>query len=132
MVCQPKASREIAAVLGVNAVVSKTTWVDHLYSCDYRYRTGSMVLSVKEVSSWGQTMSYFDALSVSLHKTESIDNLGQGAYQVADGSVVVRKDWKVLEINVVGLPDRFGEPPTSSGEVAIAVADTILACWAGD
>jgi len=31
-----------------------------------------------------------------------------------------------------GLPAQFGVPPTSSGAVAVTVADVILGCWAGD
>ena len=34
-------------------------------------------------------------------------NLGQGAYQTTDGSVVVRKDWKVLLVNVAKLPPQL-------------------------
>ncbi len=61
-----------------------------------------------------------------------IPNLGQGAFQTTDGSMVVRKDWKVLLVNTAGLPAQFGQPPTSSGEVAVTVADVILGCWDGD
>ena len=58
--------------------------------------------------------------------------LGEGAFQTTSGSVVVRKDWKVLLVNNAGLPAQFGVPPTSSGSVAVTVADVILGCWAGD
>lgn len=40
--------------------------------------------------------------------------------------MVVRKDWKVLLVDSAGLPDEFGQPPTSSGDVAVTVADVIL------
>ena len=46
--------------------------------------------------------------------------------------MVVRKDWKVLLVNVQGLPPQFGVPPTSSGDVAVTVSDVILGCWSGD
>jgi hypothetical protein len=46
--------------------------------------------------------------------------------------VVVRKDWKVLLVDSSGLPAQFGVPSTSSGDVAVTVADVILGCWAGD
>ena len=114
------------------ATVSRPTWVQHLYSCDFRYPNGTMVLSVKELSSWGQTMAYFADLGKTLGKTTNLPNLGQGAFQVRDGSVVVRKDWKVLLVNVAGLPSQFGSPPASGGEVAASVAAAILSCWSGD
>ena len=112
--------------------MSAPTWVDHLYSCQYGYPTGSMELSVKELSSWAQTAAYYQLLAHQLGKTSDLENLGQGAFQTTDGSVVVRKDWKVLLVNIAGLPAQFGVPPTSSGDVAVTVADVILGCWAGD
>ncbi len=48
-----------------------------------------------------------------------------------DGSVVVRKDYKVLLIDVTKLPPQFGVPPASRGDVAINVAETIMGCWSG-
>ena len=62
MVCQPKVQREINETLGVRASVSTPTWIDHLYSCRYRYPDGEFVLSVKELSSWGQTKASFASL----------------------------------------------------------------------
>jgi hypothetical protein len=46
--------------------------------------------------------------------------------------MVVRKDWKVLNVDISGLPAQFGNPATSRGDVAVTVADLILACWSGD
>ena len=132
MVCQKKAQTEIYEALGLRAVVSIPTWSAHLYSCTYRYPTGEMVLSVKELSSWRQTYGYFDGLARTLHRTAPVFELGQGAFRVADGSMVVRKDWKVLLVNVQGLPVRFGSPPSTTSEVALTVAGVILACWHGD
>ena len=41
-----------------------------------------------------------------------LESLGQGAFQTTNGSVVVRKDWKVLLVDDTGLPAQFGTPPT--------------------
>jgi hypothetical protein len=131
-VCSHEASSEIDSALGVQATVSRPTWVDHLYQCHYGYPSGSMVLSVKELSSWAETRAYFDGLAASLGKSRDLQGLGQGAFQTTDGSVVVRKDWKVLLVDSTGLPSQFGVPPTSSGDVAVTVGDVILGCWAGD
>ena len=132
MVCSPKAQKEIAETLGVKATVSTPTWVDHAYSCRYQYADGSFELTVKELSSWPQTLAYFTATGRQQGQSGTIPNLGQGAYQTADGSAVVRKDWKILTVDISGLPAQFGNPPTSRGDVAVTVADLILACWAGD
>ncbi len=132
MVCAAKAQREINEVLGVTASVTTRTWIDHRYSCPYQYPDGSFQLSVKELSSWGQTLGYYHSLGHQLGVAQSLPNLGQGAFQTRDGSVVVRKDWKVLLVDIARLPGHFGVPPTTSGDVAVTVADVILGCWAGD
>jgi hypothetical protein len=133
MVCNSEAQREIAEALGLEAVkISTPTWVDHVYSCRYEYNTGVFSLSVKELSSWDQTLGYFHGLANQFGSTGSLSNLGQDAFSETDGSVVVRKDWKVLTVDITGLPDQFGVPPTSSGDIAVTVADVILGCWAGD
>jgi hypothetical protein len=132
-VCAGDAQHEIAEALGLKAQgISTPTWVDHLYSCRYEYATGAFTLSVKELSSWAETLDYFHGLSGQFGDTRSLANLGQGAFSETDGSVVVRKDWKVLTVDITGLPAQFGVPPTSSDDIAVTVADVILGCWAGD
>ena len=130
--CQSDAQHELAEVLGVKGTVGPRTWVDHRYSCPYVYPNGKFVLSIQELSSWNQTYAYFRSLGRSLGRVRPLANLGQGAFQTTDGSVVVRKDWKVLLVNVAGLPPRFAVPPDSPTDIAVTVADVILGCWAGD
>ncbi len=62
MVCQKEAHDDIDSALGETAKVSTPTWADHLYSCRYGYPTGSIELSIKELSSWKQTTGYFNGL----------------------------------------------------------------------
>lgn len=132
MVCKKKAQHEIAEVLGVTAVVGPRTWIDHRYSCPYEYPSGRFVLSIQELSSWSQTLDYYHGLAKQLGDSQTLPNLGQGAYQTTNGSVVVRKDWKVLVVDISHLPTPFGVPPTSASDVAVTVADVILGCWSGD
>jgi len=132
MVCAAEAQAEMARVLGVRAHVRTPTWSDDLYTCRYAYPNGSFLLSVKELSSWAQTLGYFHSLGASMGDTGSLGNLGQGAFTTSDGSVVVRKDWKVLLVNIAPLPKEFGKPPTSKADVAYTVAAIILGCWDGD
>ena len=133
MVCSMKVQDEIANVLGVKPVeVTAPTWVNHVYSCRFMYSNGVMVLSVKELSSAAETSGYFHSLANQLGNAGHINGLGQGAFSVKNGSVVVRKDYKVLLVDISELPGQFGSPPTSSADVANTVADVVLGCWAGD
>jgi hypothetical protein len=126
----------MASALGETADVSTPTWVDHRYACIFGYPTstptGSFGVSVKELSNWTDTYAYYDALASRLGKSRDLESLGQAAFQANDGSVVVRKDWKILLVDNTGLPPEFGVPSTSSASVAVTVADVILGCWAGD
>ncbi len=134
MICEKEAVTDIyEQATGVHTIVPfHPTWVDHVYSCDYVYPGGAkMTLSVKEVSSTAETTAYFDSLATKLHKTKDIQGLGQGAFQVADGSMVVRKDYKILLIDITKLPAQFGVPADSRGNVAINVAEAIMGCWTG-
>ena len=135
-VCSHEAQKEMANALGETATVSTPTWVDHRYSCTYAYPnytpTGSFALSVQELSSRAETTAYYEGLAASMGRVRDLSTLGEGAFQTTDGSVVVRKDWKVLLVDNAGLPPQFGIPPTSSAAVAVTVADVILGCWAGD
>ena len=132
MVCAEEAAGEIAQVVAAKAAVTTPTWADHLYSCGYRYSKGTMVLSVKELSSWTETYAYFDELAETLHKTAPVKGLGQGAFVTSDGSVVVRKDWKILLVDISGLHGMVGSPPSSRDTVALDAAAVILDCWSGD
>ena len=133
-ICATEARESIASTLGEAANVSTPIWsaAEHLYSCDYRYPTGSFTLSMKELSSWPQTYAYFDSLQTQLGQATGLRDLGQGAFQSPNGSVVVRKDWKVLLVDARALPARFGVPPDPSPDAAVAVAEVILGCWTGD
>ena len=135
MICEPEAANDIyEQATGVKTIAPfHPTWIDHIYSCDYVYPGGAkMTLSVKEVSSPAETTAYFDALGVKLHRTSKpFTGLGQGAFQVADGSMVIRKDYKILLIDVSKLPANFGVPSDVRGNVGIDVAEAILGCWTG-
>ncbi len=89
-------------------------------------------MSVQELSSWSQTLSYFRSTQKTFGRAASLANLGQGAFSEDDGSVVVRKDWKVLTVDVAHLPAHFGSPPVNPNNVAATMAAVVLGCWAGD
>ena len=123
-------------MLGERATVSTPTWIDHRYACTYAYPeakpTGSFEVSVKELSSWAETTAYYDGLGAQLGRTRDLESLGQGAFQTTDGSVVVRKDWKVLLVDDTGPAGPVRGTAHQRRRVAVTVADVILGCWAGD
>jgi len=132
MVCAHEAQHDIDGVLGVQiAAPPAPTWVDHLYSCRYVYANGSMLLSVKELSSAPATTAYFTSLRTRLGDRTTLHEVGQGAFVTRAGSVVVRKDYKVLLVDTSSLPARFGARAESRADVAADVSITILGCWSG-
>ena len=132
MVCEAEAQGDLAKSLGVTPTqVTSPTWVDHTYSCSYVYPDGTLTLSVKELDSAKQTTEYFDQERRTLgHKGGNI-GLGQGAFSTTNGSLVARKDWKVLTVDVSKIPPRFGQPPITPTEVGLATGATIMGCWSG-
>jgi hypothetical protein len=134
MICETEAQTDIyESATGVKTTsITTPTWNDHVYACDYVYPGGvKIALSVKEVSNEAETTDYFDSLKTKLHDTKDVQGLGDGAFQAPDGSVVVRKDYKILLVDVSNLPDQFGVPVASRGDVAINVGATIMGCWTG-
>jgi hypothetical protein len=132
MICADDAKDDLAATLGVDTVAPVTpTWHNHLYSCAYKYTDGSFTLSVEQLSDAASTTRYFTQTGTRLGRVKTLSGLGQGAFTTKDGSVVVKKDDKVLVVDVRRLPARFGVPTDSPANVAISVAATIMGCWTG-
>jgi hypothetical protein len=132
MVCTPEAQNDLATALGVNSTaVTEPTWVDHLYSCRYLYPDGGMALSVKELSSKAETTAYFNALRAQYAESERLSGVAQGAFVTGNGSLVLRKDYKVLLVDTSGLPEPFGAGYQTRDQVAVGVGVTLLGCWTG-
>jgi hypothetical protein len=133
MICAHETQTELAAVLGVHTTQPVVpTWADHIYSCRYTYHNGFMVLSVKELASLAQTDGYFTSLAHRLGQAQRPQAIDRGSFFTTNNrSVVVRKDYKVLLVNISGLPAQFGAPPYTRADTAIKVAATIMDCWTG-
>jgi hypothetical protein len=132
MVCSAEAQKELADALGKptsGAVVP--TWTDHVYSCPYVYADGRIGLSVKELSDAAATTAYFSSMQAALGGGAAVAGIGQGAFQGADGSMIVRKDYKVLDIDVSGIAAHFGVPPIDRSEAAVRIAIVVMGCWTG-
>lgn len=132
MVCEQEAQDDIAEALGIAAQrVETPTWKDRVYSCRYDYPTGSFAMSVKELTNDSETRQYLDALAARLGRAQRVDGLGQSAFITGNGSVVVRKDFKVLLVDDSTLPATLSSPPLTPANVAMLVAKTIMGCWTG-
>jgi hypothetical protein len=134
MVCEAEVQAEIASSLGEQPTqVTTPTWVqaDHLYSCRYVYPEGSFALSVKEMSSTAETTAYYNGLGTQFGRRPDRIALGQGAFLTTNGSLVVRKNWKVMFVDVSQVPAQFGQPPQAPSDVALSIAAVIMTCWKG-
>jgi len=135
MVCASEAQEDIANNLGnvQPTTVTTPTWKDSVYSCQYVYPSGTVTLSVKELRNAAATTRYFDKLGDTLGRRPGKLALGQGAFTAKDGSVVVRKDFKVLDVDVSQLSGKLGTtPPLDASLVALNIAATVLGCWTGE
>ncbi len=131
MVCGTEGQASIAAVLNETPThVTKPTWLDHVYSCDYVYKTGTMGIAVKELSTAAQTTAYFNSLKKTYGLKETFD-LGQGAFISPHGVVIARKDYKVLIVDPTRLPAQFGQPPAPRSSISIQAAGALMGCWTG-
>jgi len=134
MVCTTEAQGDMADALGMPATrVTPPTWKDHIYSCTYVYPKGSFVLSVKELVSEKTTTDFFNAEKQKLGVKENLFGLGQGAFIATNDDVVVRKDYKVLLVDVKNVPKGTGTfvPAMVRPDVATNVASVIMNCWPG-
>ena len=59
------------------------------------------------------------------------DGATSAAFATKDGSVYVRKDFKVLKVDVSKLPASVGKTPISRADAAVSVAQLIMGCWTG-
>ncbi len=132
MVCAAEEQRNIAVYLGERARVSKPSWVNDTYRCNYQYPEGTVRLAIKELGSWSSTKRYFNDSVRAAGPTTQVHNMGQQAAQAEDGTVFVRKDFSVLTVDVTGVPAQLGRPPTAAADVAYTFADLIMACWTGE
>jgi hypothetical protein len=132
MVCAQEAQNDIEIRLGLVTTGPVTpTWADGVYSCRYTYANGSFMLSVKDLPDMNTTAAYFDSQARKYPKHTTVPALGDGSFTVPDGSVFVRKDAKVLQVDATGLPDQFGVPPVPRAQAARGIAIVIMGCWSG-
>ena len=126
MICETEAKRDIAqSGVGFDTIeplVGAWDKASRIYSCQYVYADGAnMTLSVKETSSPAATTAYFESLADRLGEARRLFGTGNGAFSTPGGDVVVRKDSKVLLVDVSKLPPRFGKPADARESIATNV-----------
>jgi hypothetical protein len=132
MICEAEVEADLVQALGRTTVHPVTpSWTDDVYSCAYEYPDGSFTLSVKQLPDSASTQLFFAHVAARRGRVRQLDGLGEGAFTTPDGSVVVRKDDKVLVVDVRKLAPQFGVPHDSRANVAITIAATIMGCWTG-
>lgn len=131
MVCTPEISDQATVYLGITpTTITTPTWRDRIYSCTYIYPDGQIILSIKELSSPEETTDYVAAVVARLGQGAPA-NLGDAAFTTTDGSMVMRKDNKVLVVDTSNLPNPFGDPPVDRATAANLVTAVVAACWTG-
>ena len=128
MVCEEEVREEIAEGLGVDVTGAlQSTWADPLFTCTFTYAEGAMVISVRQQADEQSTVDYFARQRKA--QAEVVPGLGKEAFALPDGSLFIRKDFMVLQVDVSGLPETFGKPPHPRNQVAITAASVIMHCW---
>jgi len=131
MICADEAQEDLAGVLAVSAKVSRPTWRDRTYSCTYRYPTGSFHVAVTEFPKIAPARDTFTRLAADPTVAQPDLGMADGSFLRTDGSVVVRTDRRILEIDPTRLPSHFAKLELTRPAVAQVVATTILKCWKG-
>ena len=132
MVCEPEAQEDIEELVGVEATqVGPLGYANHTSTCRYVYPNGSFMLIVQDLSNDITTTRAYDALAAQRGKVDTIDLPDAQAFSTTDGSVVMRKDFKVLLVDIKQLPATFGNPPVPRADSARLIMKAVLGCWTG-
>jgi hypothetical protein len=132
MICAAEEQEEISQALGFTLRRRATSvWVAPVYRCTYPFTAGPVVLSVRELADARDTTAYFAAARAAAEGSTDVPDLGDAAFATTDGSVYVRKDFKVLKVDVSTLPTAVGTPPLSRAAAAVLIAQLIMGCWTG-
>jgi hypothetical protein len=136
MICEPEARDEIARSIGVRDTRVAPSWnqAQHLYSCAYSYPRARIRLTVKELSNEHETTAYFDSIRKKYGTTDRLFGYGgQGAWALKNDDIVVRKEYKVLLVDVSAVPPAEGTIAKGMGraDVATNITTVIMTCWKG-
>jgi hypothetical protein len=132
MVCAPEAQQDIQDLIGVvPTAVGPIQYANHTSTCRYAYANGAFTLVVQDLPNDITTTRTYEALAGKLGRVEKIDLPDAEAYTTNDGSIVLRRDTKVMLVDVTQLPGTFGNPPSPRGDAARLIMKAVLNCWVG-
>ena len=132
MVCQRRPSRTSRTSSGSSATaVGPIQYANHTSTCRYAYPNGAFTLVVQDLPNDITTTRTYEALAGKLGRVEKIDLPDAEAYTTNDGSIVLRRDTKVMLVDVTQLPGTFGNPPSPRGDAARLIMKAVLNCWVG-
>lgn len=130
MVCQPEAQQEVQDLIGVAPTkVGPIQYADHTSTCRYDYANGSFALVVQDLPNELVTTNTYEALADKLGRVDRIALPDADAFSTTNGSVVLRRDTKVMLVDVAQLPATFGEPPSKRTDAARLIMKAVLNCW---
>lgn len=130
MVCGTEIRSDVTMVAALTAAPrAASTFVDHLFSCTYSLPMGRFIVSVKDLASPAATTTYFTGVRRALGTTANVAGLTDGAFGTPTGTVVLRKDNHVLEVDASHLPAVFGDQAEKRSDFAYEIASDILGCW---
>jgi hypothetical protein len=133
MVCSDDIKGKVKQVLKLSAEApTRTSFVDHLYTCTYTLPQGPLVLSVHDSASKAAAGAYYTALRPTLGQTSGLPGLGEHAYGTSRGTVVVLKDSQTLVVDATALPSVFGSDQQKRTDLAYEIASDVVGCWTGD
>jgi hypothetical protein len=132
MVCAPEAQQDIQDLIGVvPTAVGPIQYANHTSTCRYAYANGAFTLVVQDLPNDITTTRTYEALAGTLGKIDSIDLPDAQAFTTNDGSIVLRRDTKVMLVDVAQLPGTFGSPPSPRADAARLIMKAVLNCWVG-
>jgi hypothetical protein len=132
MVCLPEAQQDIQDLIGVvPTAVGPIQYANHTSTCRYAYANGAFTLVVQDLPNDITTARTYETLAAKLGRVEKIDLPDAEAFTTNDGSIVLRRDTKVMLVDVAQLPGTFGNPPSPRADAARLIMKAVLNCWVG-
>lgn len=138
MICTGQVVDDVARIMGRDEIPEPTaSWESPLYTCTFALPDGPLVLTVHDAAEEALGRAHFEGMRAAAPGATPIKgvySLGLPAYETRD-SVAFVKDGKTLEVDasglgVSGLGGRLGvEGDQDRGEIAYAVATSVLSCW---
>jgi len=131
MICAAETRSDIRTVLAIKQPpVGVAKFADHLYTCTYHLAMlGTLILSVKQSPDAASAGGYYTSLRKRLGHTTELAGLGTAAFGTNDGTVVLRKDNDVLQVDATRMPAQFGTQQAKRNDFAYEIASDILGCW---